>query len=172
VIAGLHAKEASDRYQTATEVAELLQKCLVHVQTPNTPLPEELQPPKRFSGFGRVKLGQNRGRGEFGSARDPRSWHRRPLWRKVLAIVGAAFAITMLMVLWPQTAVIESHRLTPNHAEYDSDLPGETRGTATEEHGWETDLSPAIQSLEETAADLASETRMPFADETYPGTNE
>ncbi len=39
----LHAKSADLRYQSAEEVADLLEKCLAHVQTPNTPLPHELK---------------------------------------------------------------------------------------------------------------------------------
>jgi eukaryotic-like serine/threonine-protein kinase len=43
IIARLHAKDASDRYKSATEVADLLGRCLAHVQQPTTvPLPPEL----------------------------------------------------------------------------------------------------------------------------------
>ena len=40
----LHAKSPTDRIQSASEVASLLQGCLAHVQTSDTPLPTELQP--------------------------------------------------------------------------------------------------------------------------------
>ena len=38
----LHAKAADQRYQSAEDVADLLEQCLAHVQTPNTPLPLQL----------------------------------------------------------------------------------------------------------------------------------
>ncbi|MBC8351589.1 MAG: protein kinase [Planctomycetes bacterium] len=43
IIDKLHAKSPDDRYQSATDVSDLLQHCLAHVQTPNTPLPKELR---------------------------------------------------------------------------------------------------------------------------------
>src|SRR5262249_37793602 len=42
----LHEKAPSKRYQSATEVAELLERCLAHVQQPtSTPLPAVLSAP-------------------------------------------------------------------------------------------------------------------------------
>jgi serine/threonine protein kinase len=42
IIEKLHAKEPADRFQTAHEVADLLGKCLAHIQQPDTnPLPRE-----------------------------------------------------------------------------------------------------------------------------------
>ncbi|MGB7325154.1 MAG: serine/threonine-protein kinase [Rubripirellula sp.] len=38
----LHAKAPDDRYQSASEVAELIRMCLSHLQTPSLPLPPEL----------------------------------------------------------------------------------------------------------------------------------
>ena len=43
VIEKLHSKSSDDRYATAEEVSDLLQRCLVHEHSPNTPLPDELQ---------------------------------------------------------------------------------------------------------------------------------
>ena len=43
----LHAKSPADRFQSADEVANLLQGCLAHVQTPDTPLPAELCLPRK-----------------------------------------------------------------------------------------------------------------------------
>ena len=43
VIEKLHSKSSDDRYATAEEVSDLLQRCLVHEHSPNTPLPAELQ---------------------------------------------------------------------------------------------------------------------------------
>jgi serine/threonine-protein kinase len=43
ILSKLHAKKPADRFQTAAEVAELLEKCLAHVQQPDTnALPGEL----------------------------------------------------------------------------------------------------------------------------------
>lgn len=43
VVERLHSKSADARYQSAGEVAELLQQCVASVQTPGHPLPIELQ---------------------------------------------------------------------------------------------------------------------------------
>jgi len=43
VIEKLHSKSANDRFTTAAELSDLLQRCLVHEHSPNTPLPDELQ---------------------------------------------------------------------------------------------------------------------------------
>jgi serine/threonine protein kinase len=43
VVSKLHSKCREDRYQSASEVANLLAECIAHVQTPSTPLPAELQ---------------------------------------------------------------------------------------------------------------------------------
>ena len=43
LIERLHAKEVDRRYESATEVASLLQQCMAHVQTPGQPLPAELR---------------------------------------------------------------------------------------------------------------------------------
>jgi serine/threonine-protein kinase len=42
VVEKLHSKSAGDRYESATEVAKILQQCLAHLQTPDTELPTEL----------------------------------------------------------------------------------------------------------------------------------
>ncbi len=44
----LHAKSPDDRYQSAAGVAEVLQQCLAHVQTPDVSLPKELRHPSRL----------------------------------------------------------------------------------------------------------------------------
>jgi serine/threonine protein kinase len=51
LIARLMAKEPSDRYQTADEAFEVLEKCLAHVQQPlSSPLPAGLEPRKKRLG--------------------------------------------------------------------------------------------------------------------------
>jgi serine/threonine protein kinase len=48
VIERLHAKAPADRFASAAELADLLQRCLAHVQNPTiTPLPSELAEPRR-----------------------------------------------------------------------------------------------------------------------------
>lgn len=49
VIERLHAKSPNDRYQSATEVAEDLRRCIVHVQNPKSALPKDLQSPTAHS---------------------------------------------------------------------------------------------------------------------------
>ena len=46
IIQRLHAKSAKERFASALEVANLLEQCLAHAQTPNTPLPAALYPPQ------------------------------------------------------------------------------------------------------------------------------
>lgn len=43
VVEKLHCKSPDDRYATAEEVSDLLQRCLIHEHSPKTPLPAELQ---------------------------------------------------------------------------------------------------------------------------------
>ena len=47
IVEKLHAKSPSARYQSVTEVADLLRQCLAHVQTRGESLPAELLSPKR-----------------------------------------------------------------------------------------------------------------------------
>ncbi|MEZ6097583.1 MAG: protein kinase [Pirellulaceae bacterium] len=42
IIERLHKKSPDDRFQSANEVAYLLKQCISHLQTPSTPLPEEI----------------------------------------------------------------------------------------------------------------------------------
>lgn len=53
VVEKLHSKSSDDRFATAEEVSDLLQRCLVHEHSPNTPLPAELQAASTLSRFGR-----------------------------------------------------------------------------------------------------------------------
>ena len=46
IIAKLMSKQLDDRFESAREVAELLQECIAHVQQPNVvPLPQHARPP-------------------------------------------------------------------------------------------------------------------------------
>lgn len=49
LIERLQAKRPEDRFQTAKELAEILQQCLAHVQTETTPLPSVLAPQGVFN---------------------------------------------------------------------------------------------------------------------------
>ncbi|PHS03151.1 MAG: hypothetical protein COA78_18825 [Blastopirellula sp.] len=61
IISKLMAKQAEDRYASASEVTELLEECLAHVQQPTvSPLPESLTPEPKwqlFSTLSRQSLG-------------------------------------------------------------------------------------------------------------------
>lgn len=56
LVGKLHAKSVVDRYQSATAVAEVLQQCLAHVQTPNVRLPWELRRSDRLASMTQWKL--------------------------------------------------------------------------------------------------------------------
>ena len=43
IVSRLHAKSPEDRFQSASELAELLEKCLAHLQNPSVKLPEGLR---------------------------------------------------------------------------------------------------------------------------------
>ena len=58
IVARLHDKSAEQRFASASEVAELLEQCLAHVQQPTvTPLPESL---RRVEAQGDSRLGRRR----------------------------------------------------------------------------------------------------------------
>ncbi|MHC4406283.1 MAG: WD40 domain-containing protein, partial [Planctomycetota bacterium] len=83
IIARLMSKQPDDRFESAREVAELLEECLAHVQQPTAvPLPVSLAPQSRVH---RVFSGSRRNVG-------------------VIAMI-AAFGVSLLgMVLWQATA--------------------------------------------------------------------
>jgi serine/threonine-protein kinase len=80
LIARLHAKNPSGRYQTASEVADLLGRCLAHVQQPiTTSLPEELVRPTRAAG----------------------SWRRQRLrWAVLLFVITAGICGALALRPW------------------------------------------------------------------------
>lgn len=63
IVDKLHAKEASERFQSAEEVAELLEDCLAHVQQPTTtPLPEPIAKlAGAFTAHRSLRTAKNRG---------------------------------------------------------------------------------------------------------------
>jgi serine/threonine-protein kinase len=69
IIAKLHAKDPAGRFQSAAELAELLSRCLAHVQEPlAVPLPPELAPPAKRIRRGAIFPWMTRRRGESGLA--------------------------------------------------------------------------------------------------------
>ena len=70
----LHAKSPADRTQSASEAAGLLQGCLAHVQTSDTPLPPELYLPRKRT---RLKWG-------------------------VAGLIGVA-VLAIVLTVWPST---------------------------------------------------------------------
>src|SRR5207237_1903475 len=50
LVSRLHDKLPAERFQSAKEVAEILEQCLAHLQQPSVPLPESLRPAARNTG--------------------------------------------------------------------------------------------------------------------------
>jgi serine/threonine-protein kinase len=79
IIAKLHAKDPAGRFQSASEVADLLGRCLAHVQQPLTvALPAELTPP------------------ETGRATRRRTWR----WVAIAAGLAVLLAGTLMLGAW------------------------------------------------------------------------
>jgi hypothetical protein len=79
IIARLHAKAPHDRFASAAEVAELLQRCLAHVQNPATvPLPAEL-------------------------ASSPRGWKEKWLTGPRLIVAGVLLAASVIVAMLAQS---------------------------------------------------------------------
>ncbi len=80
VVARLHAKLPGARFESAGDLAELLEDCLAHVQQPTvSPLPAVLRSQKR----------------------------RRPLRRWATGVVAAALAVTAVILNWPNPDVAD-----------------------------------------------------------------
>jgi serine/threonine protein kinase len=93
IIAKLHAKDPAQRFQLATEVADLLEKCLAHVQQP-----DQNSLPHIAEDLGRRIAGDKSKR----PIRIPR------LGRAVLGAIGLA------ALLWVITTVWKVHNTNPN----------------------------------------------------------
>ncbi|TWU04055.1 serine/threonine protein kinase [Neorhodopirellula pilleata] len=66
IVTKLLSKSPADRFETAQEVAELLEDCLAHVQQPtNTPLPESVIPASAPQQIGRPPIGKFIAAGAF-----------------------------------------------------------------------------------------------------------
>jgi serine/threonine-protein kinase len=89
IIAKLHAKKPADRFQTAAEVAELLGRCLAHVQNPS-----EVAPPS------------------YVRPAAPKRRTRRWLWAAVglLVLAGFAVAVASAFRAWSADRQIEAVR--------------------------------------------------------------
>jgi serine/threonine protein kinase len=85
IIAKLHAKPLADRFQSAAEVAGVLEQCLAHVQNPAQPLPDWLVDARRA---------------------------RRSVFRWCVAVAGAAATLMLIIVLVATTSPdVGPHRL-------------------------------------------------------------
>jgi serine/threonine protein kinase len=81
IVQKLHRKDPAERFQSAAEVAELLERCLAHVQQPDHhPLPPLAE-----------KLGRQ----------VPSRRKARPLLRRCLAVVGVVIACAPALLLLP-----------------------------------------------------------------------
>jgi serine/threonine-protein kinase len=80
IISRLHAKHPAKRYQTASEVADLLGRCLAHVQQPlASALPDELITPA--------------------TGTDSQRWHPLP-WAVLLLVIAASAGGALGLRLW------------------------------------------------------------------------
>ena len=106
VVEKLHNKSADDRHSTAAEISNLLQRCLVHEQSPNTPLPAELQTAS--------------------------AW-RRPI-RRIAAALGIV-AVVMLVAIVIQSGPADPNPFDSEVASQEKreSSPVGTDGTATQE---------------------------------------
>jgi hypothetical protein len=85
IIAKLHSKDAAGRFRCASELAELLSRCLAHVQEPlSVPLPPELVP----------------------SVTPTRSRRRRRLLWTGVGLLGVATIVGAVVTLWPVRAPV------------------------------------------------------------------
>ena len=144
VIQKLHAKHPSTRYQSAEEVAELLQHCLAHVQNPNTPLPTELRTMSR-------------------------PWWKRSMpVTAAVAIVAAAF-ITGNAFLPESNQLPASDDTESRHREPE---PGVTKiddghtqriAAASDETQWNDGFDPSPEQVNIDAQQLDSKTQEIFA---------
>jgi protein kinase-like protein/3-keto-disaccharide hydrolase/uncharacterized protein DUF1579/putative zinc finger protein len=93
IIAKLHAKRPEERFQTAKEVAELLEQCLAHVQQPgSTPLPAALPPGRVVPQVTAVPI-------------DPHSWSGLKIAARILCVMGFVWllAVPIAAIGWPGT---------------------------------------------------------------------
>ena len=98
IIDKLLAKAPSNRYQSAAEVADLLEKCLAHVQQPNIhPLPPEI-PSSPLSASGAADSGSSPSRREAGgeSAPPAKDVPKRPRWPAAVLLLFGLGAIALL----------------------------------------------------------------------------
>lgn len=168
----LHAKSPDDRYQNAADVAEVLQQCLAHVQTPDANLPPELLQP---------------------------SWLVSAIRRPIMW-VGMAAAIALVAAVWVSTsglftqgqvssnppdspgeatATAESHPVDQERGEIELDKNGPLKNgplknepaldnrpadlpTSTPDWSWEDSDEPSLESVWVLIDALDRETRSSF----------
>ena len=106
VVARLHAKSPDARFESAGELAELLEDCLAHVQQPTvSPLPVVLRSQKR----------------------------RRPLRRWTAVVVVAALAVTAAFLYWPDLETsVDSESWSSNGLASNADFNAASEAIDTE----------------------------------------
>lgn len=153
IIAKLHAKSPDERFQTATEVAELLKQCLAHVQTSNTPLPDCIRqiskPP-----FLR------------------RTWQLVKLRHVVLGIAGLAIAFPIALHDEKSLPTSDSAASNSKGNNTSSSSDHSKIATATDkqysksETSWYDDEAPSPATIQRNARQLAEESRLFFSNST------
>jgi serine/threonine protein kinase len=135
IVAKLHAKEPSQRFASAAELAELCERCLAHVQQPTfAPLPRQAQ--------------SLRGR------RSHVSWRARPLFALgscVVVALALGAAMIPLTRLYPPRQGEKSATVTASNGSTQrnpTELSGDTDNPATI---WDDGLS---QELDRVAAEI------------------
>jgi serine/threonine-protein kinase len=163
LIARLHAKEPGERFQSAADVAHLLEQCLAHVQQPTvSPLPPALLEPKAT----------------------PISKFRRSYFKGVIAIFFTLGCGLLGMLAWETT-----HRLddgagqgaTTSNAipkitkeERSNSLSEEQTATESAEPSslpWTEDLNERLRTLREATEELKARTSKSWGGDQLPPAN-
>lgn len=163
----LHAKSPDDRYQSASDVATVLQQCLAHVQTPDARLPRELQGPSPLERIG-----------------GPRAFVA------VLTTIVALIVGSFLYWQWVGQAELDQRSNADGQSERGSPLAGgsqavpgqqapgreserssEVSGPSAEELSWIESDEPSIESVRALLENLDRDTRQSFETNSNPSMN-
>jgi serine/threonine-protein kinase len=151
IIRKLHAKNPAERFQSAAEVSDLLERCLAHVQHPDRhPLPPLA-----------VQLGK-----EMSRALPRRPPHRGPVATVLMvALVGG---MGLLSMLWPERPVTHDKQEPSEEIAGQASviLPGEDAGTdiAIDFRQLRNELDGLQRSLVEAAEDATDGTASQITD--------
>lgn len=128
----LHAKSPDDRYQSATVVAEVVQQCLAHVQTPNAKLPRELQRSPPLAGI-----------------------VRRPIATITIGLLAVSLLIAAFL-LWPAGG---SGKVTTDS--HNQPVP-EQQTSLLPDTSWQGADEPSMESVQRLIESLEVDTRRSF----------